>query len=63
MCNVPNGGHFDAAVNAAANRIRMQMLNQPSPRVDHSSLTYTVSRDANGQLYYSTLTPFNPNYF
>jgi len=34
-----------------------------SPRFDHNSLTYTVSRDANGQLYYSTLTPFNPNYF
>ncbi len=59
MCNVPNGGHFDAAVNAAA-RIRMQMLSQPSPSVDYSSLTYTVSRDANGQLYYSAPTSFNP---
>jgi len=59
MCNVPNGGHFDAAVNSALRR-RMQMLNQPSPRVDHSSLTYTVSRDANGHLYYTAPTFFNP---
>ena len=55
MCNVLNGGHFDAAVNAAA-RIRMQMLNQ------QFTPPYTVSRDANGQLYYSVPTSFNPSF-
>jgi hypothetical protein len=50
MCNVPNGGRFDLG--------RFDL-----GRFDHNSFTYTVSRDANGQLYYSYPTSFNPNYF